>query len=144
MKDRKDDIKLGLGSTAVLFGDYLKPILSFFAFVFIALLTYAGHVNQQGALYYLVSVGSAAIHIMWQLATVDFDDRISCMETFIVSQPTKGIYNDSQRQYSRMERWVTLSGQECCWITATVLGGLKVSEFELFYHAFDWKSRAAQ
>ncbi|KAH7917710.1 hypothetical protein BV22DRAFT_991490, partial [Leucogyrophana mollusca] len=41
-QDRKEDAKLGVGSTAVLFGNQLRPILAIFATVFVASLAYAG------------------------------------------------------------------------------------------------------
>jgi len=85
-QDKKDDLKLGLGSTAVLFGNYLKPLLAFFAFLFVALFAYAGYVNQQGAPFYMVSILSAVIHLASQLGTVNFDDRASCMKTFLSNE----------------------------------------------------------
>ena len=72
--DKKYDKQIGVHSTALLFGDYIRPILSVFCTGFIACLAYAGHVNKQGPLYYAISVGSAALGLLWQLVTtVDFE-----------------------------------------------------------------------
>ncbi|KZT27629.1 UbiA prenyltransferase [Neolentinus lepideus HHB14362 ss-1] len=81
-QDRKDDVKAGVKSTAVLFGDYVKPILSAFALIFIASLIYSGYATGQGWVYYTVSVGGCAGHLVWQLVTLDPEDPQDCWKKF--------------------------------------------------------------
>ncbi|TFK56929.1 UbiA prenyltransferase [Heliocybe sulcata] len=81
-QDRKDDVKAGVNSTAVLFGDYVKPILSMFAAMFVATLAYAGYATGQGWVYYTVSVGGCAAHLLWQLVTLDTEDPQDCWNKF--------------------------------------------------------------
>ncbi|PCH40322.1 4-hydroxybenzoate polyprenyl transferase [Wolfiporia cocos MD-104 SS10] len=81
-QDRKDDVKAGVKSTAVLFGNYVKPILSLFAAAFVAALAYAGYETHQGWIYYAVSVGGCAAHLLWQLVTVDLDVPEQCWQKF--------------------------------------------------------------
>ncbi|KAG6915308.1 hypothetical protein DXG01_012231 [Tephrocybe rancida] len=80
-QDRADDIKAGNNSTAVLFGDYVRPILAVFATVFVCGLTLAGQLNQQGLWYYL-AVGATALHLLWQLSTLQPDVSADCWEKF--------------------------------------------------------------
>lgn len=88
-QDRKDDIQAGVKSTAVLFGDYVRTVLSLFTAAFILCLFVAGIINGQGAWYFAISVGGAACHLAWQLSTVDFDNERDCKNKFKVC----GLYN---------------------------------------------------
>ncbi|KAF9800157.1 hypothetical protein IEO21_10422 [Rhodonia placenta] len=81
-QDRRDDIKAGVKSTAVLFGDYVRPILSCFAMLFVASLAFAGLHNSQGPLYFIIAVFGAAVHLAWQLITIDFDVGSQCWKMF--------------------------------------------------------------
>ena len=82
-QDKLDDIKAGIGSTAVLFGDNSKLILSIFASVFVSAIAYAGYNNHQGPAFYAVSVFGTAAHFAWQIGTVDLDIPSSCFEKFL-------------------------------------------------------------
>ncbi|EMD35418.1 hypothetical protein CERSUDRAFT_53335 [Gelatoporia subvermispora B] len=68
-QDRKDDVEAGVKSTALLFGDWIRPILMAFAAAFVACLIVAGIRNSQGAGYFVISCGGAALHFIWQFAT---------------------------------------------------------------------------
>ncbi|KAH7922350.1 UbiA prenyltransferase [Leucogyrophana mollusca] len=81
-QDRKEDAKLRVGSTAVLFGNQLRPILAIFATVFVASLAYAGILNSQKLPYFLISVGGAAAHLGWQIGTLNPDDAKDCWKKF--------------------------------------------------------------
>lgn len=83
-QDREDDVHAGVKSTALRFGEYLREILSLFAIAFIACLSCAGIANKQGTCYFAISVGGAALHIAWQLYTVDFRDKADCKRKFKV------------------------------------------------------------
>lgn len=84
-QDRRDDIKAGVKSTAVLFGDYVRPIVSVFATLFVASLVYAGMVTEAGPLYYVITVGGGAACFAWQMLTIDFDNGEQCWSAFKVS-----------------------------------------------------------
>jgi 4-hydroxybenzoate polyprenyltransferase len=89
-QDKADDVKAGIGSTAVLFGDYSKIILSFFAAIFVSTIAVAGYNNGQGPLYFIFSVLGAAAHFTWQIGTVDLDVPTSCFEKFLSNGNTIG------------------------------------------------------
>ncbi|KAG6884343.1 hypothetical protein C0993_011977 [Termitomyces sp. T159_Od127] len=79
---RIDDIKAGNHSTAILFGNLVKPILSIFAAAFVAAIAFAGKLNNQGPVYYLISVGGTALHLLWQLGTLKVDVPADCWQKF--------------------------------------------------------------
>lgn len=83
--DRKDDIKVGVKSAAVLLGEYVKPALCFFAATFVTTLVVAGVVNKQGPAYFIISCGGASVHFAWQLTTLRQDDPKDCEAKFKVS-----------------------------------------------------------
>ncbi|KAM0755944.1 4-hydroxybenzoate polyprenyl transferase [Meredithblackwellia eburnea MCA 4105] len=81
-QDKVDDVSAGVKSTALLFGQNTKPILSGFSASFISLLAYAGYLNSQGIPFYALSVGGAAAHLVNQIRHVDLDSRESCWKAF--------------------------------------------------------------
>jgi 4-hydroxybenzoate polyprenyltransferase len=83
-QDRKDDARAGIYSAALLFGDRVKPAITVFAAAFVASLAYAGVATGQGAIYYVLSVGGAAVHLAWQLLILDVDNAESCATCFFV------------------------------------------------------------
>jgi 4-hydroxybenzoate polyprenyltransferase len=82
MMDRADDVKVGIGSTALLFGNYARPILSGFCVVFVASLCVLGMSLHTSWAYYLIAVVAPSVHLIWQLLTDDFDDNRSCFTIF--------------------------------------------------------------
>jgi 4-hydroxybenzoate polyprenyltransferase len=74
----KDDLKCGVRSTAILFGDWIRPLLTAFGLTFVSSLAYAGYLNQQGQAFYLISIGGTVLHLIWQYLTVDLEDPASC------------------------------------------------------------------
>ncbi|KAI0653388.1 UbiA prenyltransferase [Cubamyces menziesii] len=81
-QDRRDDVKAGVKSTAVLFGDCVRPILSTFATLFLSSLIYVGYATSAGPWYLAITVAGTATCFVWQLSTVDFDDGGACWKTF--------------------------------------------------------------
>jgi len=81
-QDKKDDIKMGIRSTALLFGSWIRPLLMACAVTFVVMLTWAGILNDQGCAYFILSVGGTAVHLMWQLSTVDLEEPSSCWTKF--------------------------------------------------------------
>ena len=69
---------MGVRSTAILFGSWIRPLLVLCGLMFVTMLTVAGHLNGQGPAYFIVSVGGTLIHLLWQYMTVDLDMPKSC------------------------------------------------------------------
>ena len=82
MMDRKDDIKLGIKSTALLFGSHCRGILSIFVASFLAILITVGRFLNASGLYYIIAVGITGLHLVWQILVVDFDSMESCAMIF--------------------------------------------------------------
>jgi len=78
----RDDKKAGIKSTAILFEPAIKKILLVFAFISVASFAYAGYCNDQGAAFYVVSVGGSALHLLWQITTLDPYDAENCRTRF--------------------------------------------------------------
>lgn len=82
LQDKTDDVSAGVKSTALLFGEQTRPILTAFSASFVSLLTLSGYLNAQGPAFYALSVGGAAAHLAWQLRKADLDSRESCWAMF--------------------------------------------------------------
>jgi len=87
-QDRKDDVKAGVNSTAVLFGARMKELSSLFAAVFVASLFCAGVYNGQGSAYFLISVAGAFLHCSWQLISLNTNDQKDCLNKFVANHHT--------------------------------------------------------
>ncbi|KAJ3155698.1 Para-hydroxybenzoate--polyprenyltransferase, mitochondrial precursor (PHB:polyprenyltransferase) [Geranomyces michiganensis] len=74
LQDKKDDVSAGIKSTALRFGDNLKPWLTLFSATTVGGLAVAGYANSQGVPFYLISVGGVAAHLAWQVRTLRPDD----------------------------------------------------------------------
>ncbi|OJT05030.1 4-hydroxybenzoate polyprenyltransferase, mitochondrial [Trametes pubescens] len=68
-QDREDDRKVGVKSTALLFGERVREILSLMVGALLVSLAYAGWATRQGMGYALLSCGGTLAHSVWQLAT---------------------------------------------------------------------------
>ena len=77
-QDIKDDVKMGVRSTAILWGSWIRPLLTSCGLGFVAALALAGRANDQGLLFYLISVGGLFGHLLFQFFTVDLDVPASC------------------------------------------------------------------
>ena|SRR6266545_2825918 len=77
-QDVKDDIRVGVRSTAILFGIWIRPLLVGCGFTFVAMLAVTGIFNHQGLAYFAISVGGTAAHLVWQYYTVDLEVPKSC------------------------------------------------------------------
>ncbi|KAI0318667.1 4-hydroxybenzoate polyprenyl transferase [Amylostereum chailletii] len=82
-QDRKDDIIVGVKSTAVMLGDYVRPFTAACAALFLGTLYHAGTLNEQSPIFFWVSVGGTGAHLVYQYATVDLDKPDSCGLNFI-------------------------------------------------------------
>ncbi|KAJ3412144.1 hypothetical protein HDV05_001182 [Chytridiales sp. JEL 0842] len=82
LQDKSDDLKAGVKSTALLFGDNIKVYLSGFAVVSTCLLGLSGYMNGQGILYYGISVAGAAAHYLWTIGGLDVKNRVDAAHRF--------------------------------------------------------------
>jgi len=82
MQDKEDDAKVGVKSTALLFGTSARPILSAFCVGFVSSLALYGVFNHHGPAYFLIAVLGTAIHLIWQVATLDMDNPRNCFARF--------------------------------------------------------------
>ncbi|KXN91303.1 4-hydroxybenzoate polyprenyltransferase, mitochondrial [Leucoagaricus sp. SymC.cos] len=81
-QDRKDDIVAGIRSTAVLFGDNVRLISAAFSTCFVLCLAWTGFMNSNGPAYFILSVFGSALHFIWQLSSLDFDNGPECWRMF--------------------------------------------------------------
>jgi 4-hydroxybenzoate polyprenyltransferase len=91
-------VKAGVKSTALLFGDYIKPILTTFASALVVTLWVAGQMNNMGIYYKAISVGGGALYLAIDMLTVDLDSPKSCWASvrlsFVIrSYPTNSLYS---------------------------------------------------
>lgn len=90
-QDKTDDIKIGVKSTALRFGDHTPQWLAGFATTFVSMTALAGYMNDQGLPFYLISVLGTAAHLTWQLRTVNYDSPADCWAKFKSNTWTGGI-----------------------------------------------------
>ncbi|OAQ23103.1 4-hydroxybenzoate polyprenyl transferase [Linnemannia elongata AG-77] len=81
-QDKKDDVKIGVKSTALRFGEKTPEFLAAFSTGMVSMLALAGYMNDQGPLFYALSVGGAAAHLAWQLKTVNYENPADCWSKF--------------------------------------------------------------
>lgn len=81
-QDKKDDVKVGVKSTALRFGEKTPEWLAGFSSAFVGMTALAGYMNDQGLPFYAISVVGTAAHLAWQLKTVNYNDPASCWSKF--------------------------------------------------------------
>jgi len=80
-QDKEDDLSLGLGSTALRFGEQTQLWVSgFYAFAVVmwALAAWMAGVGAVG----MIALAGAAAHMVWQVATLDISDPVNCLKRF--------------------------------------------------------------
>jgi len=80
-QDKEDDIMIGVKSTALKLGESTRPALAFFALVALALFTLGGWMVALGTVFY-TGMALAALHVVWQLTTLDINDPANCLKRF--------------------------------------------------------------
>ncbi|ORX62754.1 para-hydroxybenzoate-polyprenyltransferase [Hesseltinella vesiculosa] len=81
-QDKKDDVKIGVKSTALRFGENTNQWLAGFSATFVSMTALSGYMNGQGLPFYLISVLGTAAHLTWQLRTVDYNSPADCWSKF--------------------------------------------------------------
>lgn len=82
MADRPDDLRVGVKSTAILFGDYDRAMVGIFHVLTLALLVLAGVMAQRGALYYGGLAVAAAIAV-YEQSLIRRRAREDCFRAFL-------------------------------------------------------------
>ncbi|KAI4520970.1 4-hydroxybenzoate polyprenyl transferase [Schizophyllum commune Tattone D] len=81
-QDKNDDVHAGIRSTALLFGDHSRTVLSALSTASMSLVAYSGFLNAAGAPFY-VGVGVGAAQLARVLYRTDFNSRKSCWDGFV-------------------------------------------------------------
>jgi 4-hydroxybenzoate polyprenyltransferase len=80
-QDREDDALIGIKSTALLFGERTKPMLTLFYALAVILIALAGFFAGAGAVFAIGLVAFAA-HLAWQVVRLDIADPDRCLALF--------------------------------------------------------------
>jgi 4-hydroxybenzoate polyprenyltransferase len=82
MVDRDDDVKIGVKSTAILFGSRDRLIIGLLQVVMLAILTAIGLMEKLGAFYYL-GLGAAAGFSLYQQKLIFHRAKADCFKAFL-------------------------------------------------------------
>ncbi|MEQ1543584.1 4-hydroxybenzoate octaprenyltransferase [Methyloglobulus sp.] len=82
MVDKDDDLKIGIKSTAILFGDYDRHIMAFLQLIIIGLLVTLGLMQQLGWPYYLGLTVAAGLSLYQQRLIFQRDKKL-CFQAFL-------------------------------------------------------------
>lgn len=77
-QDKRDDVKAGVKSTALVFGTRVKGYLAFFGTCFMTALSISGALNHQSYFFYLFSILGGSVHLISQLRSLNPDVPKSC------------------------------------------------------------------
>ncbi|XP_041957359.1 4-hydroxybenzoate polyprenyltransferase, mitochondrial isoform X1 [Alosa sapidissima] len=80
-QDKEDDVRVGIKSTALRFGEQTKPWLSGFSVAMLGGLILAG-LNAQQTLPYYAAVSTTAIHLTHQISSLDINKSEDCWKKF--------------------------------------------------------------
>jgi 4-hydroxybenzoate polyprenyltransferase len=80
-QDREDDLLIGIKSTALLFGENTRPMLTSFYAAAVALIGIAGALAG-GRLIFLLGLAAFAAHLAWQVIRLDVNDPAHCLRLF--------------------------------------------------------------
>src|SRR6185437_3435154 len=80
-QDREDDALIGVKSTALLFRENTRPMLTVFYAGAIVLIGLAGFLADAGSAFAL-GLAAFAGHLTWQVKRLDIDDPALCLKLF--------------------------------------------------------------
>jgi len=80
-QDREDDALIGIKSTAILFAENSRPILSAFFAAAVVLIGLAGWMAG-GRLWFALGLAGFAAHLAWQVRTLDISNPALCLRLF--------------------------------------------------------------
>lgn len=84
MVDKEDDLKIGVKSTAILFGDKEREIMAGLQLIIIALLIYIGQIQQLGWLYYAGVMIASGLSV-YQQKLIFNREKALCFKAFLNS-----------------------------------------------------------
>lgn len=82
MVDREDDLKIGVKSSAILFGRYDRQIIAVLQFIMLGLLLIIGRWQQLTSPYYLAIAVAAGLSIYQQKLIINYDKSL-CFQAFL-------------------------------------------------------------
>ena len=82
MVDRDDDLRIGVKSSAILFGNYDRLIIGLLQIALLAVLYLAGRTFELGA-YYLLGLAGAALLALYHQWLIRNRDRQACFKAFL-------------------------------------------------------------
>ncbi|MCC6776869.1 MAG: 4-hydroxybenzoate octaprenyltransferase [Hyphomicrobiales bacterium] len=80
-QDREDDALIGIKSTALLFGERTKPMLTLFYTGAVLLIAAAGW-DAGGGVVFAIGLVAFAAHLAWQVVRLDIADPLNCLAVF--------------------------------------------------------------
>jgi 4-hydroxybenzoate polyprenyltransferase len=80
-QDREDDALIGIKSTALLFGERTKAMLTVFYTLAVVLIGLAG-LTAGGGLLFALGLAAFAVHLAWQIGRLDIDNPDLCLAVF--------------------------------------------------------------
>ena len=80
-QDREDDMMIGIKSTALLFGQNTPAMLTVFYTIAVVLVGLAG-LMAGGSWIFMLGLLAFAVHLSWQVVTIDIDDPAHCLKLF--------------------------------------------------------------
>ena len=80
-QDKDDDLAVGVKSSALKLGDATTKALWYFYSIMLMLLAF-GIIINGGPYWTLFGLIFPAAHLLWQINTIDIDDRANCLERF--------------------------------------------------------------
>jgi 4-hydroxybenzoate polyprenyltransferase len=83
-QDKADDARVGVKSTARLFGDHVRAVTSCFAGALVLCLFISGILTGRGPIFFAISCVGTAIHFFWQMYGWNVDDRTQAARIFKV------------------------------------------------------------
>ncbi len=82
MVDREDDLKIGVKSTAILFGDYDRLMIGLFQALFVLAMLLVGLDLEFSGIYF-VAIGAAALFLVYQQLLIEDRLPAHCFEAFL-------------------------------------------------------------
>ncbi|MDB2386369.1 4-hydroxybenzoate octaprenyltransferase [Shewanella sp.] len=82
MVDRDDDVKVGIKSTAILFGRYDRQLIAVFQFAALCCFVIAGFIAERGAIY-AVGIVTFIGFALYQQKLIFSRDRAACFKAFL-------------------------------------------------------------
>ncbi len=84
MVDKEDDLKIGVKSTAILFGDHEREIMAVLQVIILGLLIWVGRLEQLGGFYYAALAVAAGLSL-YQQKLIFYRDKADCFKAFLNS-----------------------------------------------------------